>query len=178
MSLEDRIKALEQQLAIKHAYLSAKVVFGNKGKNIPADVKKTVEKSIKELCAQLAEGNEVSQPNSSGLTTQEVNVLKSLASKVLSKTGAKITSTAQTKKARTLKDVLSNASKSNITAQILLLDSVPATLRKKVDAQSIVKILANKGDRVFVETERGVRFYLPIEDVDFNYNDKDNEETE
>ena len=168
MSLEQRIKALEEQLALKNAYLNVEIAF-NKEVKVNAKIKKLVTTKVKEICLELAEGIErTSQSESSGLSDAELDVLKQLASKVLGKS------------AKTPKNPISEPKEEPVSkakelsakhggefASILMTDNINKQFRDKVSSEAMVKVLNHDKNVARVLTEDGIEFNMPIMDLEF-----------
>ncbi len=174
MDLENKIKELQKQLAIKNAYLNVDIKF-KKGVQIPQDVKKLVTEELTKACAQLAEGVDYeASANTTDLTDEDVVLLKELANKLRSKVNKKAPVSngngANSHKVAQEESEISKAIK-KVTAnkaRLMLLDNIDPEIRRKLEPNSLVKIIGKRGDTNLVEDENKNRFLVPIEDLDFN----------
>ncbi len=168
--LEDRIKDLERQLALKKAYLDVNFTFPKNSK-LPDDVKEQVVNELKDACARLAEGMEDALPVMNGnsadfLSSEEIQVLKQLVQAAKGKLGkaAPVTQQQAPKQPEVKSQDLPEIKK----AVLLTLDSVQPTIRNKMGSGETVYVKSYKDDQAFVMNRHGQGFYVPIEDLDFN----------
>ncbi len=175
MSIEAKIEELQRQLAVKTAYLGVKISFGNDLKHLPADVKEEVISKLNGIAVKLAEGvEEVLEQESemAQLTPQEVSTLKLMADKILNANTAP-------KPIPGVHDPRANPAPIQAQpvvppqpqvkrAEIMTTGSIDPTVRSKVDSQSVVTIVSLQGDNAFVQDTKYNRFWIPVEDLNFN----------
>lgn len=177
MSIEKKIEELQRQLAVKTAYLTVKVSFGQVGKSLPEDVKTEVINKLQEICASLAEGEELKADNSNtGLTAQEIEILKQISAKVLNPT-TKATAKVAPPPIPQPNPKAKFGSPTELTpnpmvtdkAVLITLSNIDATLRSKVAPQSEVQIMDRREDQLFVQDPNGRRFWVPSDDVEITH---------
>lgn len=172
--IELKIKELEKQLELKRAYLDASVSF-SKGSKFSQEVKDEVIRVVKETCAKAAEGKPTAEPVSqiaSPFTEQEVAILKEMTAKLLARANKAVpapNAPAESRMSSLVSQGLRNIQAQNM-AQILMLDGIDRTLRDKVESGAIVRVIGKKdAATVLVEDVTGLRFHMPLDDLDFNY---------
>lgn len=179
MEPTDEIRQLEHELELKKAYLDVRVSFG-KGNKYSQEVKDVVTKFVRGACLQEASGNSVQNP---AFTPQEVALLKQMAQRLEDKAKQPVTTTqpengsggaqqtAPNKMTQMMREGLNNikAQHQKATAQIVMLDNIDRTIRSKVEPEAVVQVITKAADFAFVETPQGLRFNIPLEDLDFNY---------
>lgn len=159
MDLEQQIKDLERQLALKKAYLSLKV---NLPKTVPEDIKVEIEAAITAFCAQKANGTvqadvqnatqNVANSNNQ-FTDQELAILKGVVQAALEKSGGKVIKKAPEKG-------------KPLTAMLMTTDSIPVDRRKLVESNAQVQIISYN-DKEACFTFNKNRFVVPLEDLQF-----------
>jgi len=176
-SLQDQIKRLERELAVKNAYLSVQFSFPKMSK-LPQEVKEQVMEELKKACTQLAEDKEsnvLKTPQASELTKDDVKILKDLITTLKNKTTGgtvvgKTTFTNPNPQTLPKEDPsipkVDNAN-SVLKAIILTLENVPKELRSKVDSNSTVYVKKSENGRSLVMTQKGATFHIPTDDLEF-----------
>jgi len=161
-TLEDQIKELERELALKNAYLSAVVSFP-KNTKLPQDVQEEVVNTLKTFAVQKAEQKDLSNQEVSLLfSEEEVAIIKQLISAVKNRPVAQATTPVITTER-------SNSSEeSGKTARLLTTDGIAPTLRGRVAPEAQVVVRRVSGGRAVVMSEDGIVFQVPEEDLDFN----------
>lgn len=169
-TLEEKIKLLERELALKNAYLSVQFSFPKMSK-LPEDVRNQVVEELKKACAQLAEDKEAAPTPTSApteLTAEDLKILKELANTIKAKTARPAapspTVTTAPAPVEAPKPVPAG---SVLKAVLLTLENVPKTIRNKVDPQSQVYVNKQENGRALVTTAKGNTFHIPVEDLDF-----------
>ena len=173
-SLEDRIKDLERQLALKQAYLTVNFSFPKSNK-LPDDVKEQVIAELKKACTQLADDKEETvaelNPNSvNHLTSEEVTLLKEFASVVKARTTstpAPIAPSAVQPPAPEKKK-MDSGTEGIKKAVLLTLEGVPASARNRVESGETVYVKSSDGETASIATKNGLIFKVPVDDLDFN----------
>lgn len=173
MDLENKIKDLQEQLEFQKALKDVKVTFG-RGNRYSKKIRDKIEGLVKTACENAAAG--LPEGSSESLSEDDIAILKKIIASVKAKAekGPETPKKASEKEAQNgLSNVVSKAIQ-NIAnqnmAQVMLLDNVDRTLRGKVEPLSVVKVLGKRDqDTAFVETQKGIRFNIPVEDLDFNY---------
>lgn len=154
MDLEQQIKDLERQLALKKAYLSIEVKLS---KTVPEDIRLEIENEIKAFASQKANGTQtaLTQNVNNQFSEQEVIILKSVVKAALEKSGVKVVEAKPT------------VDKSKpLTATLLTTDSIPVERRKLIESNSKVQIVSyNDKEACFLHNKN--RFVVPIEDLQF-----------
>lgn len=170
MSTESKIKELEKQLELKKAFLDVKVSFG-KGKKYSKEVQDQVRLFVQDACTRAAEGETITQ--SEAFTEDEINILKNMVNTLQQRSknpskplnpSTEISNSMSNTVSQTIKKI-TNQNK----ALILTLDNVDRTVRNKIAPQSVVRVVGKRDDTLmFVETSQGVRFNIPVSDLEFN----------
>ena len=173
LSLESDIKELERKLSLKNAYIAASIKLPTK---IANDVKKEVTDKLRELCLALANEQDVSVTDLS-LSKEEIVILKMLASKVLytKSSNERVSEPASVKKNGKISkgklEKIKATSATSKTGIIMMLDNIEPSIRKKIKPESQVLILNRTKafgiDLAYVEDKQGLRFNVPIDDIDF-----------
>jgi hypothetical protein len=164
-TLEERIKGLERELALKQAYLSVQFSFP-KGSKLPDDVKEQVTEELKKACAQLADDKGVVVNHSSAsseFSEDEVSVLKQVVEAAKSKMSAV--------KPPKMQGTVETAPKTDAiprNAILLTNDNIPANIRMKIGSNEAVFVKESSDGTSFVVTRDGMGFRVPTEDLDFN----------
>lgn len=186
MELEDQIKELEKKLELKRAYLDVNISFP-KGNKLSQEIKDEVIKLIKETCNRAAEGKSQVASEALPFSEDEVTILKQVVAQVKTAAGKSPTSTSSkavfgpevpdaTANSNKFGEMVRSSIKTRATqntAQLLLLDNLDRSLKDKVESGAIVKVLAKRDENtMFVEANNGIRFNIPTEDLDFNYQEE------
>jgi len=170
-TLEDQIKELERELALKSAYLSAVVSFP-KNTKLPQDVQEEVVNTLKTFAVQKAEQKDLSNQEVSLLfSEEEVAIIKQLISAVKNRPAAQasgLESHRQVATQVTTNTRLSSNEESGKTARLLTTDGIAPTLRGRVAPEARVVVRKVSGGRAIVMSEDGIVFQVPEEDLDFN----------
>ncbi len=172
MSIELKIKELEAQLATKQAYLSVQFSFP-KGSKLSQKIKDQVRKELKKACTQLAEGTSafIGDAIIAGFSEKELEVLKKIAAVYIDKEKTRPEPPAKGQ-VTTEEDLQNGVVKSSKLAQqraiLLLLDNIDPTMRNKIESGGIVTVMEQRDGKVFVQDRRTQRFWVPLEDLDFN----------
>ena len=168
-SLEDRIKDLERQLALKQAYLNVSFSFPKNSK-IPEDVRSEVTAELKSICAGLAEGKEQTvaelNPNTSSyLTSEEISTLKSLAEVAK---GRLTPAASRPQPIDPPKKVVDSGVDGVKKARLLTLENLNVNVRSKIEPMEEVWVKSSNGEMATIATKKGIITKVPVEDLDFN----------
>jgi hypothetical protein len=169
MDLQQKIKDLERKLSLKQAFQNVTVSFP-KNLKIPNDVKEEVIAKIKELASALAEGQE--QETSSSISTSvfsetEITALKGLADAVLSK-ASNPKASSQTIPVIKAPDITAPPLPKGEFATILITDNIERTLRSRISSEETVEVVKKDNEYAIAMTSKGIRFRIPLEDLEFN----------
>lgn len=175
MSIQDDIKRLEEELALKKAYMSVGFTFNIEEENFSKEIIEKVTSSLKECAEKLAAGEPINNKETD-FSDQEIKALKALASTVITKSAAgSVKSTNPSKPSEPRNNLQSIIDSSNDSlvgkiGQLTMLDSVPLEQRKKVKPEALVEIRSVRRDKVYVTDEQNNSFWMPLADLDLNYN--------
>lgn len=168
MDLEQRIKKLEDQLALKRAYLNVIVDF-NEGVKVSKTIKTKIAKVIKEFCTSMAEnienGTQTVEP-APALTDEDVQVLKQIADKVLGKLKPAPQELREAVKKVRDKSKKKVAPKPKM-ATLLTRDSLSKDLKSKIDSEEVLKVVKHDDKQASVISKEGYRFVVPMDDIEF-----------
>lgn len=176
MTLESKIQELQRQLEIKKAYANVKISFGHAGKGIPEDIKEEITRKLTEIAVKLAEDQEINEKCET-LTNEEITILKQIVHQILTPKDKKHTIPKKENLTVTKNDTIIPVTSEFLEhgeplkgkiARLLLLDNIDVTMRKKIIPESEVKIMEIKEDQAFVQDKKANRFWVPVEDLDFN----------
>lgn len=166
--LEDRIKELQRQLALKEAYLSVSFSFP-KGNKIPNEIKEQVTLSLKEKATQLAsEEEEITKPNTSEFSDIEVEVLKQLADQVLKRPKREVQKVDPPSVTPETPYKASSKAPQKF-ATVVSLKGIPKEFKPKVGVESRVRIkkLDLKERKAIVVDDKGFAFPILVDNLIF-----------
>lgn len=173
MSVENEIQELERKLELKKAYLNVNISFGKGYKSWSDEVRQEVEFSLRDCAAKLAAG--VSVQKSEQFSEQEIEVLKAVAASVLTKPSKTAPKGPQQVEDSSFKGEVAKLTTekptdlTNAKAQITMVDGVPSEQRQKIAPEAVVTVLSQRSDRFFVEDDKGNRFWILNEFLNFDY---------
>jgi len=167
MNLEAQIKELEEKLAVKNAFLNVEINFKKEAK-IPKKAQEEVSATLMKICKSYAEAQEQGASlleTSNKFSEEELDILKGIVERV-----KRNPSMSKPEPERVKSEAPAPPSAPLIEeAKIMLTENIDVTVRPKIEADAVVKIISRKKDKVFVETKdkKRLRFFIPIEDLEF-----------
>lgn len=163
MSIEDKIKELEQQLELKKAWMSVSISFG-RGNKISEELKQQITEQIEEFCYAKAEGLEVAVERNTELpfTPEEMSTLKQLAQAALTRKAKPSQNNAKHVLQQTSSPIeyqkQQNKGSEPLFVEVARTDNIPYPESDSIQVGDRVKVVGFKDEHVTIQLENGKTF--------------------